>query len=290
MAISLSVTNFTDYRAFLIAHAQERKVKVPRWTYGSWAKRLNLKATSSLTKVIHGQRNPGPDITEKLVAYFRFSPSEADYFRDLVQLHKVKKDPRLAVVLMERLQKDSSSNGISFIDEKTFSVISEWYCYAVREMVRLDHFFENPNWIAAKLRFKTSPRQIRKAVDDLLSVGLLQRNSRGRLEIREARIDTSHDVASEAIKRNHEQTLENAKLAIRNVEIGLREMTGATMVMSTDSVPAAKEAIRRFRRKFAQTFEVNRGNAVYQIHVSLFPLTRVHKAEEAPRAATHPVH
>lgn len=290
MSKTLSVTYFTDYRAFLVAHAQERKAASPRWTYGSWAKRLDLRTTSSLTKVIHGQRNAGPEITEKLVQYFHFSQSEADYFRDLVQLHKVKRDPRLAVVLMERLQKDSSSEGIAFLDEKTFSVISEWYCYAVREMVRMDHFFEDPNWISSRLRFKVAPRQIRKAIQDLLSVGLLTRDSRGRLEMKEARIDTTHDVACEAIRRNHEQTLENAKQAVRAVDVSLREMTGATLVMNVESLPAAKETIRRFRRKFAQTFEADKGNALYQIHLSLFPLTRVHKVEEAGHAATTTLH
>lgn len=274
------VTRFGDYRAFLLAHAQEKKRSNPRWTFGAWAKRLGLKTTSSLTKVINGQRNPGPEITDKLIDYFSFSNGEANYFRDLVQLHKVKRDPRLSVVLMERLQSQTGPSDFVFIDSKTFAVISDWYCYAIREMVQLDEFFEDSDWISRRLRFKVAPREVRKAIRNLLAVGLLKRNSKGLLELAETRIDTTPDVANEAIKRYHEQSLENAKLAVRSVDVSRRDITSTTFVTDSHLIPEAKAEIRKFRTKFAKLFERAKGDSVYQFQLSYFPLTRFQVQEE----------
>lgn len=274
------VTKFGDYRAFLIAHAQEKKRSNRRWTMGAWAKRMGLKTTSSLTKVVNGQRNPGPDITNKFIEYFSFSAEEADYFRDLVQLHKVKRDPRLSVVLMEKLQSQTGSNDFVFLDAQTFAVISDWYCYAIREMVQLDQFFEDSDWISRRLRFKVAPRQVRNAIKNLLAVGLLKRNAKGQLELHETRIDTTPDVAGEAVKRYHEQSLENAKLAVRTVEIHKREMTCTTFVTDSRLMPEAKAEIRKFRAKFAKLFERPKGDSVYQLHLSYFPLTRFQMPDE----------
>jgi hypothetical protein len=46
------------------------------------------------------------------------------------------------------------------------------------------------------------------------------------------RIDTTNDIASEAIKRYREQMLEHAKAAVRRVTLREREITSTSMVMS----------------------------------------------------------
>jgi hypothetical protein len=108
----LSVQSFSDYRAYLLAHVQSKKESDSAWTFVRWASQLKLKSTSSITKIIQGGRDPGTDITDRLVQYFRFRAQDGEYFRDLVSLHKLKKNPRLAVLLREQMSsryKSSSS-------------------------------------------------------------------------------------------------------------------------------------------------------------------------------------
>ena len=94
MSVSeLKIQDFSDYRSFLLSYAQDMKRRRPSWSYRSWAKKLELGAVSSITKIIQGDRNPGPVLIEKLIRYFKFRERDAQYFRDLVQLHKIKQDP-----------------------------------------------------------------------------------------------------------------------------------------------------------------------------------------------------
>ena len=268
------VEKFTDYRAFLIAHAQDMKKINPKWTYGSWVKRLNLKTTSSITKIINGDREPGREITQKLIQYFKFKDKESVYFQDLIRLHKIKKDPRLSVLLMEKMSKEHPNGAIRILDDKTFSIISNWYYLVIREMTRMEGFLEDSEWISKKLQFKVTSREIRQAIDALLKVGLLKRDKNNSLQIAEGRTKTSDDIASEAIRRFHEQMLENAKISLRLLDVNEREFTSATLVMKINNIREAKEFIREFRKKFSKIFEEEKGDVAYQLQIQLFPLTK----------------
>ena len=268
----LSVTQFLDYRTFLSAHVQEQKQRNPRWTFGAWAKRLGLKGTASITRVVHGSRDPGPELVDTLVRYFKFNDRDSEYFKDLVRLHKMKKDPRLAALLMEKIGKKYPNGAMKVLDEKTLHVISNWYVLTVREMLRLQNFTSDPESIARKILFEVTPKEVSHALKILVDVGLLELNSNGKYGIRDASLNTSDDVASEAIKCYHEQMLEFAKISLRETPVEQREISAQIICIKKENIYHAKELIRDFQDKFRKLLEVDQGDAVYQFQVQFFPL------------------
>ncbi len=270
----LPVQSFTDYRAFLLVHAQGQRTKNPRWRVGMWAKRLGLKSTSSVTKILQGKREPGREITDRFVRYFSFNAKEADYFRDLVRLRKVQKDPRLSTILMEKMEKQHPEGTIRLLDDKEFFVIAHWYVLAIRELTRMPGFSADTKKISQRFLRRVSPREVGKALEALLATGMLVRQPDGSLQVSQGRVHSRNDVASEAIKRHHEQMLENAKVLLREVPVAGREFTAATLVFREERMPEAKQLIREFREKFSKLMEDVSGENVYQIQVQFFPLTR----------------
>ncbi len=284
------LNQFLDYRTFLIAHAQEQKRKNPQWSYGAWAKRLGLGGTATITRIIHGDRHPGPKLVDKLVGYFGFSAREAEYFRDLVQLDKLKTDPKTNTLMLEKLGKKYSTESRRSVDEKTFQTISNWYFLTIREMLRLHHFRLDANWIANMLRFKVNLRQISHAIQILQDLNLITVDSNGKVVQREGRLETSNDIASEAIKRYHEEMLENAKNSLRNASADEREVSSQTLALNSKNMGRAKELIREFQERFAEVLEEDQGDQVYQFQIQLFPLTHRSAAGEpspTPGATTH---
>jgi uncharacterized protein (TIGR02147 family) len=93
------LATYQDYRKFLWDHVNAKKAINPKWSFGMWARTLGLKATSSITMILNGQREAGPQITAKLVHYFGFNETEAQYFRELIKVSKAKKDPYLRKLL-----------------------------------------------------------------------------------------------------------------------------------------------------------------------------------------------
>lgn len=272
-AQNLNIKHFGSYRDFLKSHFESKRSQNSNWSYGVWAKRLDLKATSSLTKIINGEREPGEEISTKLVQYFNFDSVDESYFNDLVRLSKIKNDPRLKMMLMERMGREHPDARLHIMTDKSFAIICNWFCLTIREMVKLSDFNEDPLWIKNRLMFDVSVDEIRQAIKDLLHQGLLKRDSEGKLVTSDGLLHTTNDIASEGIKRYHEQMLEHAKASLRKVNVNQREFTAETLTINTSSIPEAKEMIREFKAKFARLFEEYEGDETYQFQIQLFPLT-----------------
>ena len=269
----LNVKNFGDYREFLKSHFELKKALNPNWSYGMWAKRLGLQATSSLTKILSGDREPGSEITSKMVQFMNFDTVEEQYFCDLIRMSKIKDDPRLKMMLMEKMGREHPDANLHVIDDRSFAIISNWFCLTIREMVKLHDFIEDPAWIQKRLMFEVSVEEIKKALDDLLHQGLLRRSKEGKLIVSSGLLHTTNDVASDAIKSYHGQMLENAKDALQKVHVEKREFTSETITIDASKIPEAKEFIRDFKARFVRLFEEQKGNETYQFQVQFFPLT-----------------
>ncbi len=272
-----TVFSHVDYRSYLVTHFEDAKKRNPSWSYQAWAKKLGLKNNTSLLKIIHGQRDAGPEILEKLLRYFRFGVKERAYFEDLVRLSKVKGDPELSLMVKERLEKRRPTGPFILLDVKTFSAISHWWYYAIRQLTRLPGFLEDPQWIAQRLRFKVNPRDIARALDTMLQLNLLERDPKTkRLRITAGKgIQTLEDISQEGLKRFHEGALALAQEAVRTVPVEKRQISSITLAVSTAKIPQMKDFIRRMEDEFVRQFsETGTGDAVYQIQTQLFPLTQ----------------
>ncbi len=284
MSQTAEILSFTDYRAYLNAHFQIAKRRNRRWSYGAWAKQLRLSSTSSLTKVLHGQRDAGPEITGKLVDYFEFDTQQSGYFRDLVQLSKLKHDARLSVLLMEKMERRHPDGAIRILSDDEFKLVSEWHYYAIRQLTRRKRFVESANWIAQQFRFRLSPTEAQNALQTLLRLGLLARDSRGRLRVATRVIDTSHGIANEALKRHHEQALLQTAEAVRTIDVSERSMVDSTLVMKLEDVPRAKEFLRNTIDEFEKLFEKDDGDSVFRFQLQLVPLTKNYSKKEEKNA------
>ena len=144
-------------------------------------------------------------------------------------------------------------------------------------MTRLDVFFEDPNWISKNLRFRVTPRQASQAVEKMLEVGLLTRDSANRLQVAENNIHAGNAQASEAIKRYHEQMLDNGRQGVRAIPFDEREYSSLILPMRASRMVQARELVKEFKEKFSELLEEAGGDAVYALQIQLYPLTKTKK-------------
>lgn len=274
MEPNTSLANHSDYRVYLRDFYQRKKKASPRWNYAVWARQLKIKSPSTLIMILNGQRHPGPALVQSLVRYLKLAGDEADQFHDLVRLQKAKADPELTILLLDKLRKRRPGGEFRLLEQSEFYAISNWYYYAIREMVRLPEFREDANWISESLLFKVTPRQARMAIETMLRLGLLGRDESGKLFITAKHLDTSRDIADEGLKRFHEQTLANAKEAIRRVEVSRREISGGCFAIRLKDLPEAKRRIANFQRELCDLLEMPEPDAVYQLEIGFFPLSK----------------
>lgn len=269
----MNIFEYTNYRTYLVASIEEAKARNPRLTTSALAKKMGLKSNTSLIKILRGQRDPGPDVSRRLVHYFKMSEREMQYFEDLVSLQKAKKDPAKSYALMKKLK--AKNRDFRLLNEDEFSAISNWWFYAIRQMTRLKSFDEDPVAISKALRFHVPEKEIRRAISIMLDLGVLNRDlSTGKLNVSKHQLNTSDEITSEAIRRFHEGMIENARASIRSCPVSERLLVGFTLGLKNEDIPRAKNWLDQKLTEFENEFESVHPDQVYQVQVQLFPLTK----------------
>jgi len=275
--------SYSDYRSYLKSFYEDKKRANPRWTYGVWAKQMGLKDNSSIIKIIRGQRQAGPEVTKKLISYFQFTSRESMYFQDLIHLAKANKDPSLTLPILQKIKLYRHLNDFHILPEEDFRVISQWIFYALRQMSKLNDFRMDAQWISEQLLFQVTPTQVKEALDTLQKKGLLLWDSEKKCWSRgKGKLDTTDDVASEAIKRFHEGSLDNAKIILRDPQVPVveREFDSFTLAFNSKDLASAKEYLRKVMDDFAVIYGrevVGQSDRVYQLQLQFYPLTKLKK-------------
>lgn len=223
--------------------------------------------------MVNGQRSPGPALIEKICRNLGLSASESAYFKDLVQLQKVKKDVRLSLEVIKQIESRTPERGYRKISEETFRRVATPHHYAIREMVRLEGFVEDARWISERLRFPIPHFEVSSVIDDLLAAGMLERDAEGKLKQAQPHIDSPTDILSEALKGFHDHALEMARASQHIGDYKEREVSGGAFAIKKKDIEKAKKLIRAFQAQLCELTESVSGDEVYHLQVAFFPLT-----------------
>lgn len=270
---NLGVRHFTDYRAFMVHFVQQKKAENPHWSLGLWARQMGLGSTATISKVVSGQRFPGPKMIDQLISHFKFGFQEAQYFRDLIQFSKIKDDPKLAAALLDKIRQDPVTRCSKTLTFDELRSVSSWYALALREIIRTQRFFDDPKWIENLFRFPVNSSEIENCLDLMLEAGLIEKTLMGEFAVTSQLVISENDVASELIKQYHEGVLDLAKSALRQIDVNEREFQAMTLMIRDQNIEKAKVLIREFREKFATLLEEVPGEKLYQFQIQFFPIT-----------------
>lgn len=264
----------TDYRTILREGYTTRKQRKQGFSYQSWARQLGLRSPSTLAMILNGQRHPGDSLVHRFALDLELSGSESQYFSDLVTLQKNRgKDIELTVALVDRIRKRRKHWGFRFVEFETLESISNWYYVAIREMVGLADFKEDPFWICGRLHFKITPKEAAQAIKRLVALKLLKREN-GKLVAADAEVDIGNDLKNLAVQKLHQQAIDHSREALTKVAPKDREYQVTTLVMNSLDLEECKKWIRKFHDDFCDRFERPGGNHLYQVNLCLYPMTR----------------
>jgi uncharacterized protein (TIGR02147 family) len=268
------IFHYTSLEAYLGRYVQYRKALNPSFSYASWARKLKVKSPATLHMVTKGQRSPGKELVRKIQMDLALNNDESRYFEILVGLKKHKHHLASSLELMKELEARHPEKGFKLVDHDQFRLISNWYCWALLEMVTLKGFKEDPEWITETFEFAVSSDDIKEALVTMERMQLLGRDRNGKLVRTSRPLKTTSDRANENIKKFHAQTLKNAAESLYKHTSEERNFESLTLCMSQSKMPEAKKMIREFIDEFCRKFDDPTANKVYQMELATFPLTR----------------
>lgn len=262
-------TSAASFRLYLQNELLRRCEKNPAYSLRAFARTLGYDV-ATLSKILKGQRGIGRITIEKLGMKLGLSPAEVTSFMDK------RRAGGKAAKNAARADHDSVPIDYQQLTLDSFKVISDWYHYAILETMALDHFKPDPKWIARTLGITVS--EVNAAVERLQRIDLIEITPDGRWIDRTDGTSTTagNPFSAVAFRKLQRQVLEKALVAIEEVPIERRDQTSVMMAIDSNLIPEAKERIKTFRRELSRFLNRSslKRDAVYQLGVSLYPVTR----------------
>ena len=252
-------TRPASIQTFLQSELLRRSKANPRYSLRAFARTLRVDH-STLVKILNGKRKLGKRATQKMAQQLGLSADEAAHFLQ----------PKT----------DQAADNYQQLTLDSFAIISDWYHYAILELIRSDDFKPELGWMARVLGITTE--EAGTAVERLKRLGLIETSSEGRwFQPEDSKATTmGNPFTSRAFRNLQKQILEKAIVALEEVPMELRDQTSMTMAIDVSKLPEAKKKITEFRRELAALLSRGeRRDEVYHLSLSLYPVSQIKESE-----------
>lgn len=268
---------YDDYRAYLNDMVLYLRKSGRGFSYRSFAQRAGYASPSFLKLVIDGKSNLSNESIFRFAKALGLKGKEIELFEALVLFTQAKSDEDRNHYYT-RLQKASvRQDRIAKMRQEQYEVYSEWFGLAMREMLNLPDFEEDPAWMAQRLNPQVTEAAARRLLNLLVDTGLAQRDESGRLRPADPNVATPENLRSLAIRNFHRKMLELASGALDDVPVEQRDFTALTLTLSKKQFEDFKERISAFEDDLLRLAakDLDPGDSeVYHMAVQLIPLTK----------------
>jgi transcriptional regulator with XRE-family HTH domain len=237
----------------------ERCRKNPKYSLRAFAKQLDL-APSVVSSILNGKRTITAATVLRISNVLGLSEQDRSHY------------------LKNSKKRKSTFRQVQF---DRFLVISEWYHFAILELLKIEGFEFSPAGIATALGI--SVNQANFALQRLERTGFLERNEQGGFQDafggNAGYIQGDRD--HRALRDLQINFLQLAIERLRDTAPEERDNTALTMAIRRERLPEAKRKLKEFRRAFAADLESGAGkDSVYQLVLGFFPLTKTTRSKQ----------
>jgi len=242
--------------------------------------------------IIKGKRN----LTTKTIYGFskalRLGPKETMYLENMVYFNQAKAEEE-KIFFFERMKVSAQGEkGEAFeVLQSQYRYISNWYLVALRELVNLEGFKEDPSWIVKKMRGQVTKGEAAQGIEDLINIGLLTRDQKGKLVQSEPIVtfsDSKHNFKN--VTNLHLQFIERAKELLVSDPYEKRSARLTTLSCKKEDFESIRSDMQEFSRMLLNKYVVSesdedtkdsgiinksadRADVVLQLGMQLFHLT-----------------
>lgn len=267
-----SITEYQDYRCYMQDFYDERK-RNSSFTWREYARLAGFSSPIYLKLVCEGKSSLSDLGVEKVASAMGLGGFELVYFRYLVKFNQAKNDEarKNAFASMQDIAK---ANKIRVVDSDAFSYFESWKNPVLRELVTLMPG-ATPEALAEMCWQPITADEVRKSLDFMVSVGILQKKSKNVYVQMDKSLIGNSEVMPVAIRSMHRQMAGFAQKAIDEFDVKDRDISGMTVTVDRGSYEQIVREIEMCRRRI---LAISNGSTcadqVYRLNFQLFPLSK----------------
>ena len=146
-------------------------------------------------------RSIGQGVLDRLIKLLALSSDEAKYFRAIVGYGQPSTCEEREFWFEQAIQLNNTPKRL--VDKQTYSFYKKWYHTTVRAFLETCDFVDNYAEASRKLYGRVSPKQVKEAIDNLQSLGLVAPNDKGFLKPTD-KVLTTGDVVKDELLRQYQ--------------------------------------------------------------------------------------
>ena len=256
------------YQHYLTSELARRCQGNPRYSLRAYSRSLGIDA-GTVSRLLSGRQIPSEKMADRLLARLDLAPRDRARFLATVGARHQEKSLKKATSLSRRAENLIQAEEISL---EIYRVIADWYHVAILELTFVEDFRPDPRWIARQLG--VSATEAKLAVERLISVGLLRRESRTLRKTHQRLTSADKGVTTPALRQNQRQLLEKAIESLENDPFAVRDVTSTTMAIDPRFLPEARRLVQEFHLSLSRYLQSGERRSVYNLEVCLYPLQK----------------
>jgi uncharacterized protein (TIGR02147 family) len=257
----------------------ERK-RTCSFTWREFARLAGFTSPTYLKLVCEGKSSLSELGIERVAAAMNLGGFEYAYFRSLVHYNQAKDDEtkKNAFASMKDIAK---ANKIRVVDGDAFTYFESWKNPVLRELVTMMPG-ATPKAVAEMCWQPITADEVRKSLNFMVSVGILQRKSKNVYVQTEKALVGNSDVMPLVLRSMHREMAGFAQKAIDEFDVNDRDVSGITMGIDRDTYEQIVRELESCRRKIVAIANTcKEPNQVYRLNLQMFPLSKnTHKKNE----------
>ncbi len=269
---SLAVVNYLDFiNHYLRPNGKFGYGKTP---LKQVATDLGYNTPSILSMILKGKRLPSRSFIDTFSQYFNLSSTEKEIFTLLVEHERLKGKGRDTSDIFQRLQKLSPEQNTDLLDVKWFKKVSGWHYTAIKNLIKTPFFIEDYDLIAKQLKGNVTPSQVKEAIEVLLELEVLKRDTSGQLKVIASAWRTPKGVSSTSLRTYHKGMIEQALFALKNENADRRYISGLTFQFDSSKKDEAVADIIQFLNDFNNKYFDENSKNISQLNIQFFKLNK----------------
>ena len=273
------VFNFVDFRLFLKDMLAYKKHLNPSYSENAFifAAGFGKNSRGYFGLVVKGKRK----LTSKSIMGFssamNLSAEESIYFENMVMFNQAESEKE-KIQFFERMKVGAKGKKAKLIEvlEHQYRYLNEWHLIVLREVVTLQDFREEPEWIIQKLGGNITKEKVVQGLNDLLALGLITRDESGKLTQSEPVVlfeDNSQNFKNSS--NLHKQFTQRASDAIEGLPYDQRAAQLITVGIPKERFEELRTEMKLFTKRILEEYgSSGTSDMVVQLGSQLIQVTK----------------
>lgn len=273
----IEITDYTDYQPYLTDLVRFKRQE-GTFSFRIFCRKSGFGSPTYLKWVMDGVRPISPRSAHKFASGLSLDKQETHYFTLMVNYKETidlqTKRSYYEQMLVWRQRRAGP------LTKDAYEYLSHWYYVAIRELVALSDFKDDPRWIREKLGDNLTLWEIKNGFETLVRLKLICRNAKGNWQQTTRNLLTEYEVRSLAAYNYHTEILELAQKVLKTESSKVRDYQSMVALIDMETLGELKTKIQGFQKSivdYLQERERMNGNKrilkeLYALNMQLLPL------------------